>query len=418
MDMKRHRLLGIGIIIVVGLLIALQYLQRRLTGTDAPSCVVETQTPSTSDLFISQHHGFQITLQPMWDLEQTLEYQQRAIMSLVIIRLKEGSGHSSIAYVRSTDSAWQNFMPIYRPQHLDLQSERAITIDGVEAKRFNLGFFRGVYVTTGRNGVIYEFSGDGQFLDQLFSRFKWHERVKQIQTRVAFERPPSSELPPEVTDWVNNCLKLDMTAFALSREFNGRQYVFVASGRRPNGDHAVRIAEVVRLGDEVLMTKVMFTKRAANAPPSKKVLVLYDLVTFPATGMAVQFTLEGPERPARVASLAGISELREIVAQSRSIKVFEPAPEAKVQRTLTVAGIANVFEANVLYRLLNSEGQRLHSGTTTAAATLDWGYFSITLTIPQSVRSGEKLALELFTLDPDYDEEIDLVTLPVELGEE
>lgn len=234
---------------------------------------------------------------------------------------------------------------------------------------------------------------------------------KPQQKRVSFIRPAIQTLPQQVRNWLENCLKLDMTRFAHSIELNGKQYLFAAAGKINSGNHSVEISDITTMQDEIVV-QVKFTRLP---PKKKKGQRHYDLVSIKALDLNIRFKPIGDDDYISITRLVGIDRIPNIVAQSRAIKVFTPKPGEVIDQKFTVTGVARVFEANVLYRVFNKHGNRLLVGSVTAASALDWGYFSIDLTLPPLLAQSALLTLELYGEDAKEGREKDTVTIPLKV---
>ncbi|MGI6317851.1 MAG: Gmad2 immunoglobulin-like domain-containing protein [Dethiobacteria bacterium] len=73
--------------------------------------------------------------------------------------------------------------------------------------------------------------------------------------------------------------------------------------------------------------------------------------------------------------MLGIETIEQpIVASSDWIKIFSPKPDEQIEGTISLSGVACVFEGTVSYELLSEDDSVLSSGFTTATMG-DWGYF-------------------------------------------
>ena len=255
--------------------------------------------------------------------------------------------------------------------------------------------------------------------------------IEIITGRKAAFRPvdwrAKSAVPEEVRSWVEDSLKFEMTDFANAQEFDGKQYLFVRSGtgRRDGPKPFERLVEImdVLVMEEEVAVRVSFTKPSPDrqiAPED-----LYDAVYIEATGLPVRFVPIADEE-IFISSLSGIHYLPDIVAHSRFIKVFAPAPGEVVRRKFSVSGVASTFEATVNYRLSDVNGNPLDSGFIaagdlapgfTAEAVVndtvgDWRYFTCDLHVPEHVADGAKLFLSVFEVCPG-DGEVDEARLPL-----
>lgn len=207
------------------------------------------------------------------------------------------------------------------------------------------------------------------------------------------ENDEEESLPSEIEAWVEYSRDLFL---AQDREHDGTLYLLVTYGSQPSGGYSVEITNINEGDDKVTVT-VNFTRPAEGDQVTDAVTRPYDLKELETGGLPVEFVATGDEP--YIPTLLGLDVLPPIVAQSDGIKVFSPASEAVVSREFDLEGIANVFEGTVLYLLSDSEGKELYSGIACGAMG-DWGYFSVNLTLPDEVKSGEELLLKLYTESP------------------
>lgn len=133
-------------------------------------------------------------------------------------------------------------------------------------------------------------------------------------------------------------------------------------------------------------------------------------------GVGFGITLDDA-RPWRVAILH--NPLRLVVdiggtpqATSESVAVYSPRAGA-TSRTITISGLARVFEANVAWRIKDSAGREVARGFTTASIGTSpmWGSFQTTATIPGSV-SGP-VTLEVFWPSPRDGADLGVAQVPL-----
>jgi hypothetical protein len=99
------------------------------------------------------------------------------------------------------------------------------------------------------------------------------------------------------------------------------------------------------------------------------------------------FTLSNPARI--IVDIGGPTQ-----SVSDRVAVYQPRPGATVTRDLQVTGAGRTFEANVNWRLLDSTGREVASGTFMGGSGPLWGAFDTRIAIPTSV-SGN-VTLEVF----------------------
>lgn len=103
---------------------------------------------------------------------------------------------------------------------------------------------------------------------------------------------------------------------------------------------------------------------------------------------------------------------------SDRIAVTAPTPDSTIDtrasRTFTLSGTARVFEANVVWRLVDASKKVIANGHTTASIGTSalWGTVSTQVTIPQGV-TGTGFALEVYEVSPKDGSEQGVVSIPL-----
>ncbi len=216
-------------------------------------------------------------------------------------------------------------------------------------------------------------------------------------------------LPDEIEEWIEYSSTIWL---GQARTIGDATYILVTYGEKPTGGYGVEIQEVMEYQEEILVS-VSFREPAEDEMVTQALTYPYDLYVIEATDKTITFEATGAE--SYVPSLIGIEELLPIVAESDGIKVFNPAPETTVSETFTIEGIANVFEGNVLFRVLDTDDEELVSGITTGAMG-DWGYINPQVTLPEdTVESGDTLTLELYTESARDGSIINLIQIPLQM---
>jgi hypothetical protein len=249
------------------------------------------------------------------------------------------------------------------------------------------------------------------------------------QLTACAKSPPETEPPgvivdgggdgieiPERTDeeqiaaWVEN----SRTAFmAQSRELNGTQYLLVTYGMKNTGGYGVEITAVEVQEEQVTVT-VRFARPAPGQNANQAIEYPFAMKEIPATGLPAVFLAKGDEP--HVPHLAGIEYMLPVVVESAGIKVFAPAPNSLVERSFSVNGVANVFEGNIHYKLMDAKTTVLISGIGTTAMG-DWQYFSIPFEVNGSASSQAELRLQLYTMSAKDGSVQDLVEIGLKLSE-
>jgi len=259
---------------------------------------------------------------------------------------------------------------------------------------------------------------------RLIADFKqeFTEVLKPVKKRVYFDRIEIESLPKQVKCWVKNSLKLDMTRFANSMELNKKQYLFIASGSE---FYNVKIVDVFILENKEVIARAKFTKLLPEESESQLFNNPYDLVYIKATGLPVRFVATGDGIYIPITFITGIDYLPNIVAQSQGIKVFTPISNETIARKFSVSGVARIFEATLLYKLFDTEYNKLLDDFVTIGqlssnftrepvisnSAINWSYFKFDIMVPETVVSGKNLILKLYTIDPKNGNEINLVVI-------
>jgi len=284
-----------------------------------------------------------------------------------------------------------------------------------------------------------ELSVDNGLADrlQIYAEPMWIEIV--TGRKVDFwpvEVHATAKAPEEVRNWVNNSLKFDMTDFANTKEFGDKQYLFVRSGLSGR-DGPKPFERLVQIVDVLVMTEEVVVRAAFTKPASADQLspaALYDVVYIKATGLPVRFVpITDADEEIFIKSIVGIHYLPDIVAQSRSVKLFAPAPSEAVGRRFTVSGVATTFEATIFYGLGEVNRNSLDGGSIMAGHTAPgftrnpvlteehlvgatfWLYFTFEVEVPAHVTDGAGLVLAVYAYSPVEGDIQDFVSIPLRL---
>ncbi len=415
MNPKRSSNIILGLLLLVGLLVILLTDPRRLADgpperVDSPGRV-DRETPSPR--YINDLHGIEFRYSPDWKIEEVVERQDGTLITLVTLRRFDPLGREELLSLRGSPTDWKLFAPMIRTARFVQGTTEPVSIGEATGTRGIVQDIHQMYVTLERSGMRYEIMGVPASVNELLASLVWRPVVPLTELRVPFQRIGLDALPSALRSWAENCLHLDITAFHALKEFEGKTYLLVMSGRKPTGGYGVRVKELLQTSLDYL-ARVEFTRPPRDAIVTQAITRPVEIVSFDGPLLPVRFVLEGNDKPFRVTLLEGIQELRPIVAQSRAIKIFAPERNSPVGQTFEVAGVAFAFEGNVQYSLRDGRDQTIASGRTTAASGTDWGYFSFTIQLGSGVESGQELLLELFTLDEEAGQQANLITIPLQ----
>jgi hypothetical protein len=235
------------------------------------------------------------------------------------------------------------------------------------------------------------------------------EIVLQEGESITFDRPDYSQLPENIRNWIENSSR---TFIGHQKEFEGKTYILVTFGEKKTGGYSVDIRDLV-FEDNSLTAVVELKQPSPNENVIQAFTYPYDLVTVDFTGFPVVFSPLGDME--YIYELAGVDELKPIVAESDWIKIFGPPPGSVSTAGFTVEGVANVYEGTVSYRLI-SRGSILLEGYTTAAQG-SWMYFTfdIDLSSVELSPKSQDLELELFSESAKDGSDMFKVVIPLKL---
>jgi hypothetical protein len=233
---------------------------------------------------------------------------------------------------------------------------------------------------------------------------------------VSLTRITEREVTEPVRLWLSASLQFGTAPYVSEFVHEGKRYLLAARGRRNTGGYEVRFLDAEAEGDTVRV-RIRFTRPPADAMVTQVITYPHDIAVISDTARTVQYVKEGNDVPSQFYPLVGIDRIKPITAQSEHIKIFSPAPGTSVDRNIRVTGTALVFEGTVNYRLRDMGGSEIVSGFTTTATGLGWGYYEFSLPVPEGIRAGEQVTIELFYIDMDSGDERDHVRVEVNLGE-
>ncbi len=200
-------------------------------------------------------------------------------------------------------------------------------------------------------------------------------------------------LPGEIEEWIEYSRDIWL---AQAREYEGALYLLVTFGEQPTGGYSVEITSLEEEADQLTVT-VKFTEPGEDDIVTQALTYPYDLKETEPTGLPVEFVAEGDVEI--VPALHNLDWLPPMVAGSEDIRVLSPAPGDTVPREFMVEGIELVFEGTVQYELTDGAGNELDSGFTTGHG-YNWGHFTVDLSVPEEIESGEEIIVKLYSESP------------------
>jgi hypothetical protein len=374
-------------------------------------CAERADEPVPDDvdtvLYRNTSLGFALDGKTEWQIRESIERQNDKFMVLLDLTQEDRK-----VELRAVDKEWEGLTPLVRPDHTAGEVQETIQIGHAHGIRTHVQRSGHDYMRIEINNVLYELTGTPEGVDRLIEEFIWFEPMTTSEETIPVTRVREGDLPDEVRTWFNNIRRLDAMPTANTKEYGDKTYLYVSWGQRPTGGYEVTILEAVRENDEIVV-RVRYSRPPPDAMVTQVITYPFDLATIPVTGYPVRFVQAHSEAPRSPATLRGTDIMRDVVAESRLIKIFSPAPDTAVSERFYVTGIANVFEATVQYRVRDNEGTVITEGFTTAAAAYDWGFFSFNVDLTDRIRQGNAITLELYWIDAEDGSERDLVAVPL-----
>ncbi len=114
---------------------------------------------------------------------------------------------------------------------------------------------------------------------------------EEVEDVIVPEVPEEEELPEEIKAWIEDSRD---TFGGRSRIHNGLLYILVTYGEKPTGGYTVEIAEIVKRGEELLVT-VQFSEPGEDEMVTQALTYPYDLAVVEETDLTVEFRATGDE---------------------------------------------------------------------------------------------------------------------------
>lgn len=223
-----------------------------------------------------------------------------------------------------------------------------------------------------------------------------------------YDDPNGSELSEEIEDWLNSSLTMSL---GQSRVYEEELYILVTYGEKPTGGYEVNITDI-NVTDESVEVSVDYKAPKEGDIVTQVITYPYALEVIEKVDLPVTFIVSGDEEYLMI--LRGVEELKPIVAESPLIKVFEPVPSSTVGNKVSISGIANVFEGNIVYEVIDESGTTLYQHYTTAGQ-LDWYHFEIEIDLPEETTKNFKV--ELYSPSAIDGSKTNLVSLPLKISD-
>ncbi|MBE0557726.1 MAG: protease complex subunit PrcB family protein, partial [Proteobacteria bacterium] len=359
--------------------------------------------------YANPYLGFTLKLPEGWTLTESMDAQRKNLM--VTVESEQIETHTAVR-LRATEMPWEYFVPL--ADGVSGVGE-AIKIGDRQGRASPVGNRTAFYATVQAEGVLFEFIGPRSAVEKVISVFAWVPEDEKRRALVSFARVSA---PPDlVRQWLADCQSLDVAAFGSVLHETGKTYVYVGSGQRPTGGYRCTISRILRTGDGRLTLFADFMRPALDAVVSQAYSFPYDLVQIDEAGLSARFFGDGNDAPPVVSVLADIAVLGRIYDQSRTIKVFSPAPNTAFKGVVSFSGIVHGTVERLFARLLDPREEVLDKESVAIDVSPNWISFDDTLSISNAQRSGETVHLELYTIDDASGDIIDQVRIPLQVKE-
>ena len=347
--------------------------------------------------------GIALELPQGWTFADSLSADgKRLRASLEITQLASGVRLS----VRATSMPWEYFVPLAKTKS-DLREPIVVGKRQGWATPVGGGM---IYATVESDGTLLELLGPKALLDSVIAGSRWIA-IDSARGAIAFERP--SALPERVRRWRQECQGLDLTAFGSTLEDGTGTYLYAGSGQRPTGGYRAMISGIVRAGNERIAVFADFTRPRFGDVVSQAYSYPSDVVVIEGSGYSAQFFGDGDDAPPIISRLVGIDSLPRVFDQSRTIKVFAPAPNVTVDGSVHFSGIVHGTVDRLFSRLLDPAERVAEAKSRPLQASPDWLMVTDTLALPSPAAPGSMIHLELYTIDDASGDVVDQIRIPL-----
>ncbi len=217
------------------------------------------------------------------------------------------------------------------------------------------------------------------FANELGKEVQWDERAHKITLHTVeewpFEAVEPEQAPQEIQDWVNESKFFEMGQI---KKYGKETYILVTRGEKKTGGYAAEIERIQQFSDHLKVTVNL-----ADPPKGYAVIqpIEYPFSLVKTSGPLRQPALfkddEGNHIPGLVSPDRSVGSMSKIVKQNQDLCLFSPV---YTSTGIRFRGMVRDFEGLVSYRLLDSKGLVLDSGTLQAEASApDWGLFSTSI---------------------------------------
>lgn len=231
-----------------------------------------------------------------------------------------------------------------------------------------------------------------------------------VQEEVIFEngffRPSEQFLPQEIAQWLEYSREVQVVQEKVYEDY---RYVLITDGMRQSGGYAVEIQSVNETAT-ALEIQVKHTEPLPGQIVTEALTYPYDLIIVENKELPIQFVdVDNPDR--YFMGLLFIDEIdRPIVATGGWVHIFTPSPDDKVNGTISLTGLGNVYEGTINYEVVRENGEVILEGFTMAAMG-DWAYFEEEIELPAEVKGN--IILEVYTESAKDGSKMFVIELPL-----
>jgi len=347
--------------------------------------------------------GFALELPDGWTFSDSLAADGAALRaSLEIVQIATGERVN----LRASATPWEYFVPLAEPR---TEFRDSALIGGRQGWSVPAAG-RMTYTYCDGQAAVLELLGPKILLDSVIAGLRWTD-PDSARAAVTYQRPAA--LPERVKRWSQACQSLDLTPFGTLLADGKRTYLYVGSGQRPTGGYRCTVSAIVRAGNERLAVFAEFARPRFGEVVSQAYSYPNDVIVIDGTGYSAEFFGTGDDAPPFVSQLAGIDSLPPIFDQSRTIKVFLPAPNATADSAVHVSGIVHGTVDRLYSRVLDSTEVVIEARSQTFQISPHWLVFSDTLALAPSAAPGTAIHLELYTIDDASGDIVDQIRIPL-----
>lgn len=188
---------------------------------------------------------------------------------------------------------------------------------------------------------------------------------------------------PEILKW-RDTYKQQRGVFY--QEFKNYRTLLISLGEQPTGGYAVNLKPIEKVGN-TWQIQYAATRPAPDSVLTQAITYPHQLLALPKDGSTMEVSeIVGPDTVPQNITTTPVGP----VSLSKSFIIETPLAQAQVGPTITVQGLASVFEGAFLI-LLRADDKKITQIPIQTAGAPDWGSFTTNISLPGDLKGKGQL---------------------------